>query len=813
MSEAKIVRRVKLTRQNEDLCLMQLKVTAEGHTISLLDNANSEVVDLINAITQEMKSSKKYEDKIAFWEDLLEALKSRDITYRDIPTHDAKFAIQLDLETGDKLVTYEKNNEGNHVPDTIARNVASAVSKAFSEFGINTVNEVEEALLQNQIDDAYANLVKGQKQGLLHFSTKDTKERLLKVIQKFSLITLTPEKRKNLLEIKFLLGESTGLFSALYDDASEYIEEFGDQADPRLIRNLWLLMANAASQQGKTELAYNLYQQVLKESIDDFGTTAWAYRGLAMTLGYEDPDALYYERMAADAFLLSGQKHMFAGSKARLAEYTKMNDPKKAIKLLEEAINIFDTNADDPLTKDRIAALLLSKAMIHHLCGENEAALKEAERSIELRGGSGQIGNESKTIASLNAAIEFEKALKSDDIQPSSNNKYEARLSELETVMLDEDKPSYSLRKRLSNALADKDSAELERMKQEVLKQGDSEIVAAYWIALVIAKKDENLNKNLELLEYAWAEVNKPKVGNDLRANVCSMFAEIYKDHGMDEKALEWYEKALALNPYFWSNRQNYAALLWKNHKWEDAVIFFEEQRMRFGDLPSILFAYGRSLVEVGEYGKAIHILRLAQKKNPDAENIREYLNKALDNFNGDIQTVSSSPSSNISSDNVTIASIEQCLVDFIWFIQNDKRMSFWKYDPEHKKHKWISSPEQHGQNLLHTFLKSRFGQNVEAIEEVSTGAGRIDIYLRFQNGLKSILELKMCGGGGYSEGYAIEGIEQLVHYLENKQTYLGYLVVFDGRMRDFGKGIQSQYLYEKCTIRSFVADVRPKVK
>ncbi|AIQ73003.1 hypothetical protein [Paenibacillus odorifer] len=811
MSDSKILRRVKLTRQNKDLCIMQLKETAEGYTVSLSDNANTEDVDLINTITQEMKSSKEYEDKIAFWEDLLIALKNRDITYRELPAYDIKLAIQLDMKTGEKLVTYEKNTEVKDEPDTIARKVAGALSKVFSEYGIDTVKKIEKALSQNHIDEAYIYLEEGKKEGLLNFSTKDTRIKLLQAIQKFSTNILTPEKRKELLETKFLLGESTGIFSILYDDASQYIKEFGDQADPGLIRNLWLLMANAASEQGKTELAYNLYQKVLYESTDDARTNAWAHRGLAVTLGYENPDAIYHESMAADAFLLSGQKHMYASSKSLLAEYTKMNDPRKAISLLEEAINVF--NADAPHLKDRIAELLLSKAMIHHLCGENDAALKAAERSIELRGESGQFGNESKIIASLNAAIQFEETLKSDGTQQILKNNYEARISELETVIFDEDKLPYSLRKRLSNALADKDSAELEQMKQEVLKRGNSEIVASYWIALVIARKDANIKDNLELLENAWAEANKPNVRKELRASVCSMFAEIYKENGMDEKALEWYEKALVLNPFFWTNRQNYAALLWKNEKWKDAVIFFEEQRKRFGDLPSILFAYGRSLVEFGESGKAIPILRLAQKKNPDAEYIQEYINKALDSLDGDIQTKSPPQSATISVEAVTITSLEKCLIDFIGFIQNDKRMSFWKYDPVQKKHKWVSSPEQHGQNLLHTFLKSRFGHNVEAIEEVSTGAGRIDIYLRFRSGLKTILELKMCGGGGYSEGYAIEGFKQLTHYLENKQTYLGYLVVFDGRMRDYGKGIQSQYSYEKCTIRSFVADVRPEVK
>lgn len=570
-----------------------------------------------------------------------------------------------------------------------------------------------------------------------------------------------------------------------------------------------LIKANAAAQQGKRETAYGLYQQVLKESIDDFNTIAWAHRGLALILGYEDSDALFHENMAADAFLLGGDKSMYASSKAIQAEYTKITDPIKAIGLLEEAINVL--NADDPLQKDKIASLTLSKAMIYHLCGQNEAALKEAKDSIMLRDGTNQFGNESKTIASLNAAMLFEETIQFDE--NSLKDKYESRIYDLEQIMFDDDKPSYKLRKKLSNALTNKDLAELEEIKQEVLEQDDIEIIVSYWMALVIIKPNANLHNKIELTEKAWFEASKPKVSNELRASVCSLFGEIYKDNGMDDKALEWYDKALHLNPFFWTSRQNYAALLWKNHKWKDAVIFFEEQKKRFGELPSILFAYGKSLFEAGELNKAIPILRLAQKKNPEAEYIRECLEKAIDQLGEDIQLIPLTPNVSSSTDNITIDMLEQCLHDYIKFIQNDKRMTFWKYDPLLKKHKWVSSPEKHGQNLLHTFIKSRFGGNIEAIEEVSAGAGRLDIYLRFQNGLKTIIELKICGGVGYSEGYALEGIEQLNHYLENKQVYLGYLVVFDGRTRDYGKGIEPHYSYKKFTIRSYVVDVRPGVK
>lgn len=106
-----------------------------------------------------------------------------------------------------------------------------------------------------------------------------------------------------------------------------------------------------------------------------------------------------------------------------------------------------------------------------------------------------------------------------------------------------------------------------------------------------------------------------------------------------------------------------------------------------------------------------------------------EYLHRALDHFSGEITVMVPAIKKLEYEEAKTISSLENCLSEFIKFIQSDKRMSFWKYDYLQKKHKWVPSPEQHGQNLLHTFLKSRFGLNIEAKEEVHTGAGRNDIY------------------------------------------------------------------------------------
>ena len=69
-----------------------------------------------------------------------------------------------------------------------------------------------------------------------------------------------------------------------------------------------------------------------------------------------------------------------------------------------------------------------------------------------------------------------------------------------------------------------------------------------------------------------------------------------------------------------------------------------------------------------------------------------------------------------------------------------------------------------------------------------------------------------MCGSG-YSSSYAFEGKEQIVHYMENKGTSLGYLVIFDARRDDFGKGLKGVELVGKHTVYTKFIDVRSEVR
>jgi hypothetical protein len=157
----------------------------------------------------------------------------------------------------------------------------------------------------------------------------------------------------------------------------------------------------------------------------------------------------------------------------------------------------------------------------------------------------------------------------------------------------------------------------------------------------------------------------------------------------------------------------------------------------------------------------------------------------------------------------VTREEFKTALDDFARFISTVKRMTFWT--KEDRDYEWIIRPESWAQHLLHTYLQARFGERVEIFQELAAGAGRIDLCVRLIGGLSIVVELKMCGFR-YSTPYAAAGEEQIIHYMENRETHLGYLVVFDARLDAFGQALLST-LSGRYTVIEKLIDVTPRVR
>jgi hypothetical protein len=241
-----------------------------------------------------------------------------------------------------------------------------------------------------------------------------------------------------------------------------------------------------------------------------------------------------------------------------------------------------------------------------------------------------------------------------------------------------------------------------------------------------------------------------------------------------------------ALEPTNREARVAIANLLHQLGKHRDAVRFFEDEEQRWGWRPSLQLGLGRALFHLGDADRAANVLAAVARHQGASDDIRssaaELRDKALD-AGGRLAV----PVPQLAV--VQRSELESALADFGDYVRRDKRMEFWRREKgSSRRHTWIQQPERLARNFLHTFLEARLGRRMDAFEEVGAGAGRIDLYLTFDGGLSAVVELKMLGGGSYATSYAWAGRSQLVHYMNNRRSSLGYLVVFDARVRDWGE-------------------------
>ena len=283
--------------------------------------------------------------------------------------------------------------------------------------------------------------------------------------------------------------------------------------------------------------------------------------------------------------------------------------------------------------------------------------------------------------------------------------------------------------------------------------------------------------------------------------------ATVLEKIGQPERAEIWYEKILSANPFDSHARNALIRLLWDRERWGDAALVLKRQLDLRGPMPGLLYAYARSLCEAGDYSGAVPVLRqalnLPNGNDELVRRVRELREQAL-NKGGTILPV---PPQKPSTTALTREEFDAALDAFARFISGEKRMSFWTRKDGDES--WVERPEKRAQDLLHTFMKARFLERANLFEELDSGAGRLDIYVQLYGGLSIVVELKMCGFS-YSSNYAAAGETQIIHYMQNRESKLGYLVVFDAKLTMNGqellKGDNSLTLFSK-----FI-DVRPRV-
>lgn len=646
---------------------------------------------------------------------------------------------------------------------------------------VDTQSKIEEGLHEEAIDLLLQNAF---------FITKLKDKRVLDVIESIDSTNLDKELRKSHLSLCLGYASIIGELNAVIKYVELLESEFSENLNDSYLEGFILERARYAKEEGKRNLAVIQYQELIKRENASPRNTAVAYQGLA-DLATNEEDIARYHRLSADKFLEAGQKKGAITNLLQLSKLQAKESQSSALETLETCLKLVDS--DDLLERHGKAHLIQDKATYLHKLGSKLEALKTIEDAIGLD--EGVFGAEINLHTSYMMAAQYALELGIQD----KANRYNQLAVDIGSTIDDE---LFNLQTKVADYYDEHDQLSKEIL-DDVLAFGNSGLIGTVLLKESI-NPSNSITDSIDFLDAALGHLEKDDRGVvDL---VHFHFGLIYQEQGLTTDAEASYLKSLDANPYNYPAANNLAGLYMESEQWEKACKLFSSRIKLLGELPNMCFGYGKALYEQHKYHEALEYFN---KANPDTEGLQQLKEECFIKMPKGMIATSFKPEVvvQITSDGMLAA-----LNEFSATVSSQNRMHFWQSDKK-GGHKWNKNPEEIGKQLLITFLSAKFGQsNIQIIQEHRAGAGFVDLYLLLAGGLKVVVELKMCGPS-YSSSYAISGEDQIIHYQNNTGSNLGYLVVFDGRKRDYAKGLKNLQVIENKTIYSIAVDVRNTVK
>lgn len=692
-----------------------------------------------------------------------------------------QITFEMNLDANKSIAKFEG---GSTESNEIAIEIANCIDNVLNNLSDKWLSKFLDEVNKSNFDEAYK--IFEENKGTLQHSRKVED---LNYLKKMDFSKLDALKRKDFLI--FLV-----LFSAMVNDRTDslsYIDfllkNYSDKLDADLLQNIILEKANCLAKDGHINIARINYNKVLNAEGVSPATIAWSYQGLSI-ISVTDLDRIKYAQYAADFHFQSGNKMEAVRNLIQISNFKGNIDPKEAIVIFDKCIALYEEKS--LVDRELLASLIHRKSNYLYKINQIKEALILAERACDLR--RGLIGNEIELCSSLSLA----EILAELDNQAEKGEKYRAEYELLKEKIKDK---NFNLREKILGLISNSEFVSNEFLT-EVLASDDSELIIST-LLYQSTDKDLSLDDAMTLLEKCRVYAEKERNNNVLDVIYFSI-AEKYRVEGLYDDAYVFYTNSLKINQFNQSSVQNCLGMLFQEEKWKQAQTFLEERIRIIGELPNVCFFYARALLEDKQYQKALKYFNKSDKSNPK---LADYQSICIDNL--DDSQFESMPIREDWKKSITSDIFFEILKEFSNSISTSSRMYFWEKGEDKIPYKWTKNPEEKSKQLLITFLNAKLGfDSTEIIQECRAGAGFIDLYIILPGGLKVIVELKMCGGG-YSSTYALSGESQIIHYQQNKTTNLGYLVVFDGRTRDYGKGFKEVQNINNHTIYAIAVDMR----
>lgn len=717
---------------------------------------------------------------------------------RDLPESDFTMSFEFDQRTGRVLSREIATHEfASSDPDLLTRMQAS-IASVFERPLLELADTVQRHVTACDFGAAAIAVFEAQAEGRFFGNIPS---QLLAAMKLVDVDALPSDHRLKFRRYRAAVAAARQDYISAEPDALALIAE--DPAmDLEQRVSLQTGIAIAEMRKGHPEAALSIWRGIVNgPDTPTAGQRGWVWRNIAKALKRGE-EALQAARLSADAFLEAGDAREAGASYMLESKILEHVSPSDALKKLDDILSV---TTQGGLIGDQLLA------SIHHAKGnrllelrQGAAALDEVLKAVTLR--RGIAGAEEELISSLHlASLAAGMAAK-----PTEQAGYHEEAVRLETAS---GSKHFELANAIGAQLAEFDASTAETLLQAARATHQPHFISAATIAVVMGDKTLSDTTRLAKLEALLAELTERDAHDeDFQPALLSM-AMILRRMGQPKRAIPYLERATIAKPLDLPAAKALAEAYQATEQWGEAAIAYRRLIDLFGAPPQAALLYSQALLNAGATSEAIEALQqlLDQEDLPDdvkshAETLRT---KAFRAWQGRDQSLPQKPSD--VSLPVLKEDLSAALKEFAAFISAHKRMSFWKKKPDGSDYAWIQNPETHAQDLTHTFLKAHFKTRVSVFEELDIGAGRMDILLKFEGGLNAVLELKMCGYS-YSSNYAAAGETQILHYMEQSGCHLGYLLVFDARLNDYGKQLLTPDAKGSNTVFEIFADLQPRV-
>jgi tetratricopeptide (TPR) repeat protein len=710
------------------------------------------------------------------------------------PSRTVTINFQADLRTGLTLGRIAPGPGGEDLDQQrISRDIIGAMQRALAQPGVALTQTVGDLLAKGDHQAAADAALQGPQAGAYGIQNAA----LVEALAAIDASTLFAGTASRFRELRLHVAASNTRYDIADGDAGVLLTKDGASSSDRAVWDN--VRAIAAKDRGETETALTIWRRLIRDPGSlSAEMRAWTLRNLSLTLPTSSPEAATAAKASADAFLQAGDKREAATSLLHLTHILAFQNPSEIADQLEAMLALVD---EEGLVGDELrAGAFHARAKRLAELRQHRQALDAAMAAIALR--EGMLGVESQLISSLHLAGIEADALGLDEEAQAFRNR--ALAIELESGSV-----YFAMVRRLEAQFTTFEPEVAANLMAEADATNNPRTIAAIGVGVITCDPSLNVEVQLGRLERLYARVGQMKGRPGDLALIERAIAETLLKDGQLDRAAIWLRRVLDRGPDDQSSRDRLVQTLWRLEDWSGAALFLKAEIARIGEMPGLLFALGRSLFEAGDLSGAVDAFtrarRLIDDENSDlARNIETLRSRALD-----LGAPITPPAAVRGSRPLLAEDFHAALEEFGAFISGHKRMALWAL--EGKDHVWVAAPEQRAQDLLHTYLKAKFGSCISIFEEVAAGPGRIDLLVQLDTGLAVIVELKMCGFG-YSSTYAASGEDQIQAYMTARQIHLGYLVVFDARLNDSGNALLSGLDLSKDTIREVLVDMRPRV-